>query len=214
MSDTTLSIRCSEEIKARFEEKKEKFGAKTYLEVLERLLDDNDKLESMELADTLDSLFDTNEFGLSKPERDIREEGKELEQNVVGNNNFLKKELMRKGYLAELRRSNTQSNNMEGLTIEELEKSTRRGSAFKRIERAIEILMENNDNATEQKDRVYISRNVVFEILNCNRQTLNNYFKQHETRIDDHNAKYNLTQFSNKSAKGEKVNFKERFPLT
>ena len=92
-----------------------------------------------------------------------------------------------------------------------LKTMTFRGVASTRIEQVIKKIMDYNDTRGEQKDRYCISETLVAKLSGSNRNAVREYFNSHKIMIDDHNAKYNLTNNDNRKGKG--IDAKQVFSL-
>jgi ketosteroid isomerase-like protein len=90
----------------------------------------------------------------------------------------------------------------ESMSEDELKATTTKGSAYHRITQAIEFIKNHNDNQSEKKLKFYISSSLVFKITGSNRRSINQFFKQYQTMIDEHNNKHQLTDMDNRKGKG------------
>ena len=91
---------------------------------------------------------------------------------------------------------------LESMSDEQMQKATFKGAANFRIEQAINTIIEHNNCQTEKSNKVCITKGIVFKLTGSNRQTINKWFTQHETMIDDHNQKHSLTDADNRKGKG------------
>ena len=91
---------------------------------------------------------------------------------------------------------------LESMSDEEMQKATFKGAAYFRIEQAINTIIEHNNSQTEKKDKVCITKGIIFKLTGSNRQTINKWFTQHQIMIDDHNQKHSLTDADNRKGKG------------
>ena len=90
---------------------------------------------------------------------------------------------------------------LESMSDEEMQKATFKGAAYFRIEQAINTIIEHNNSQTEKKDKVCITKGIIFKLTGSNRQTINKWFTQHQIMIDDHNQKHSLTNSDNRKGK-------------
>ena len=134
-------------------------------------------------------------------------------ENALTNSNSQLDEVARDGLLQRSRYLNSIANNqakLESMTLESYKnlsekdknKVTFKGAANHRIEQAIEILINHNNNQSEKSQKVCITKGMVFRLTGSNRQTISKYFNEHEVMISDHNNKHNLTDIDNRKGKG------------
>lgn len=91
---------------------------------------------------------------------------------------------------------------LETMSDEEMQNATFKGAAKFKIERAIETIMNHNDSQPEKKNKVCLTKGMIFKLTGSNRQTINKYFADHEVMIADHNGKHELTDANNRKGKG------------
>jgi hypothetical protein len=89
----------------------------------------------------------------------------------------------------------------ESMTEDELKLNTRKGSAYYRISQAVETIKNHNDSQGEKKLKFFISPTLIFKLTGSNRKSITLYFEQHQTLIDEHNSKHELTELDNRKGK-------------
>ena len=91
---------------------------------------------------------------------------------------------------------------LESMSDEEMQKATFKGAANFKIEQAVNTITDHNNSQSSKSDKVCITKGIVFKLTGSNRQTINKWFDQHQTMIDDHNQKHSLTNADNRKGKG------------
>ncbi len=91
---------------------------------------------------------------------------------------------------------------LESMSRDELKEATFKGVSRHRISQAVEKIREHNDQQTEKKNKVCITRGIVFKITGSNRSNINKFFDEYEVMISDHNHKHELTDADNRKGKG------------
>lgn len=95
---------------------------------------------------------------------------------------------------------------LESMSTDDVKKATFKGVSRHRISQAVEKIKAHNDQQTEKKNKVCITRGIVFKISGSNRSNINKFFDEHEVMIDDHNHKHELTDADNRKGKGSDFN--------
>jgi vacuolar-type H+-ATPase subunit I/STV1 len=95
---------------------------------------------------------------------------------------------------------------LESMSTDDVKKATFKGVSRHRISQAVEQIREHNDQQTEKKNKVCITRGIVFKITGSNRSNINQFFDEYEVMIDDHNHKHELTDADNRKGKGFDLN--------
>ncbi len=95
----------------------------------------------------------------------------------------------------------TYKSKLDSMSESELKESTFKGVAKHRISQAIEKIMQHNDEQTEKKNKVCLTKGAVFKITNSNRQNINQFFNEYAAMISDHNHKHQLTEADNRKGK-------------
>jgi predicted DNA-binding protein len=93
----------------------------------------------------------------------------------------------------------------ESMSEDELKLTTSKGSAYYRISEAIETIKTYNDSQSEKKLKLFISPSLVFKLTGSNRKSINQFFEQYQTMINEHNSKHELTELDNRKGKGYDV---------
>lgn len=112
--------------------------------------------------------------------------------------------LQRARYLNSIAKSQAK---LESMSESELKESTFKGVSRHRISQAVARIKEHNDLQPEKKNKVCITRGIVFKLTGSNRQNINQFFAEYEVMISDHNQKHGLTDADNRKGKG--FDFKE-----
>lgn len=137
---------------------------------------------------------------------ELTEAENEIVEQALKNSGLTKKQLMKRGLLAEAKRENSifeRRQNLSELKPSDLKRQTVRGVAAIHIEKAVKEIMNHNDYAgTNPEDRIFINQRVVAERSGSNMPAIKKYFEEHQSEIDAHNSKHELT--SNKREKGYK----------
>ena len=131
-------------------------------------------------------------------------EQREVENALINSDSQLD-EVARDGLLQRSRYLNSIADKqaqLESMTDEEMQKATFKGAANFKIEQAINTIIDHNNSQSEKSDKVCITKGIAFKLTGSNRQTINKWFAQHETMIDDHNQKHSLTDADNRKGKG------------
>ncbi len=125
-------------------------------------------------------------------------------QNAKNNSGQDLKTIVKDGTLqrAKYLNSTMGQKDFESMTEDELKNTTSKGSAYFRISQAIETIKSHNDSQGEKKLKFYISESLVFKLTGSNRRSINQFFKQYQTMIDEHNSKHQLTDMDNRKGKG------------
>ena len=140
-------------------------------------------------------------------------EQKEIETAIKNTQSDLET-IVKDGTLQRVRYLNSIAVNqaqLDNMSDDELKNSTFKGVAYHRINQAIEAIKEHNDKQGEKKDKVCLTRGIIFKLTGSNRQTINKFFDTYHIMIDDHNQKHNLTDSDNRKGKG--FNFQELLGL-
>ena len=126
-------------------------------------------------------------------------------ENALTNSDSQLDEVARDGLLQRSRYLNSIANRqaeLESMSEAQQKNATFKGAANYRIEQAIETIMNHNNNQSEKSLKVCLTKGIVFKLTGSNRQTINKYFDEHHTMIDDHNQKHSLTDADNRKGKG------------
>ena len=126
-------------------------------------------------------------------------------ENALTNSDSQLDEVARDGLLQRSRYLNSIADKqaqLESMTNEEMQKATFKGAANFKIEQAVNTITSHNNSQSEKSDKVCITKGIVFKLTGSNRQTINKWFDQHQTMIDDHNQKHSLTDADNRKGKG------------
>ena len=96
--------------------------------------------------------------------------------------------------------------NWEGVTNTELKNSKARGATEEKIFRAFQAIKNHNDNiANSNEQRWYIGSVTLRVLSGCNPQLVNEWIANHQTSVDDSNAKYDIGQYHNKRHKNMQI---------
>lgn len=138
----------------------------------------------------------------------IKENEIEIVDNAVKNSNLSLKEIVKYGTLQRARYLNsiakTQAR-LDSMSPSELKTQTVKGVADYRISRAIALIIKHNNQQSEKKHKLCLTKGMVFKLTGSNRQKINQYFARHQTKISDHNQKHSLTSSDNRKGKGFSV---------
>ena len=94
----------------------------------------------------------------------------------------------------------------EGVSNAELKNSKARGATEEKIFRAFQAIKNHNDNiATSNEQRWYIGSVTLRVLSGCNPQLVNEWIANHQTSVDDSNAKYDIGQYHNKRHKNMQI---------
>ena len=107
--------------------------------------------------------------------------------------------LQRARYLNSVAKSQAK---LESMSESELKQATFKGASRHRISEAVAKIKEHNDQQTEKKNKVCITKGMVFKITGSNRNNINKFFNEYEVMISDHNHKHELTDKDNRKGKG------------
>ena len=91
---------------------------------------------------------------------------------------------------------------LDSMSESELKELTFKGVSRHRIAQAVETIKEHNDKQTEKKNKICLTRGIVFKITGSNRANINKFFAEYEVMISDHNHKHELTDADNRKGKG------------
>ena len=170
-------------------------------ELIARMFDAFEKVEQLEAGENGQIVIgelEINNFGLTEAS-----EVKEVKDALINSNSSLI-DLAKDGLLWRARYINgvaKKQSEFEKMDEDELNRTTVKGSANYKIEKAIQAIMEHNDRETEKSNKVYISKSIVFKLTGSNRQTINKFFDQHKY-MDEHNSKHSLDEMDNRKGKG------------
>lgn len=129
--------------------------------------------------------------------------------DAVANSGLTIKAIAREGTLQRARYLNSiaaSQAKLESMSTDDIKKATFKGVSRHRISEAVEKIREHNDQQTEKKNKVCITRGIVFKITGSNRSNINKFFDEYEVMIDDHNHKHELTDADNRKGKGFDLN--------
>ena len=160
-------------------------------EVIGYLLTSYNQLNNRESALSVES------FNLSGAEQ------REVENALINSNSQLD-EVARDGLLQRSRYLNSIADKqaqLESMTDEEMKKATFKGAANFKIEQAVNTIISHNNSQSEKSRKVCITKGIIFKLTGSNRQTINKWFAEHQTMIDDHNQKHSLTDADNRKGK-------------
>ena len=135
-------------------------------------------------------------------------EQKEI-NDAVANSGLTIEAIAREGTLQRARYLNSIAESqakLESMSTDDVKKATFKGVSRHRISQAVEKIREHNDQQTEKKNKVCITRGIVFKITGSNRSNINKFFDEYEVMIDDHNHKHELTDADNRKGKGFDLN--------
>ncbi|MDJ0716914.1 MAG: hypothetical protein QNJ54_22310 [Prochloraceae cyanobacterium] len=176
-------------------------------ELIAKMFDTFEKMEQLEAGQNGQVVIgeiEINNFGF-KETSDIKQV-----KDALVNSGLTLQDLAREGLLWRSRYINgIAKKQSEFEKMEEegtLNKTTVKGSADYKIEKAIQAIIEHNDKQTERNNKVYISKGMVFKLTGSNRQTISKFFDNHKY-IEEHNNKHELEEADNRKGKG--VDFKE-----
>jgi phage antirepressor YoqD-like protein len=125
--------------------------------------------------------------------------------DAVANSGLTIEAIAREGTLQRARYLNSIAESqakLESMSTDDVKKATFKGVSRHRISQAVEQIREHNDQQTEKKNKVCITRGIVFKITGSNRSNINKFFDEYEVMIDDHNHKHELTDADNRKGKG------------
>lgn len=92
----------------------------------------------------------------------------------------------------------------ESIPSEDLKGKHTPGSAEEKIRRAVKAIMEHNDyKAPSNNERWFLGVRSIQDLSGCNYAPIKKYLDDHKIMIDDHNAKYDLSNQHNKKHKQE-----------
>ncbi|MFA9202031.1 MAG: hypothetical protein ACEQSC_00570 [Candidatus Nanopelagicaceae bacterium] len=129
--------------------------------------------------------------------------------DAVKNSGLTIQALAREGTLQRARYLNSIAESqakLESMSTDDVKKATFKGVSRHRISQAVEQIREHNDQQPEKKNKVCITRGIVFKITGSNRSNINKFFDEYEVMIDDHNHKHELTDADNRKGKGFDLN--------
>ena len=155
-------------------------------------------LRSYEQLSNRESVLSIEGFNLSGSEQ------QEVENALVNSDSQLD-EVARDGLLQRSRYLNSIADKqaqLESMSDEEMRSCTFKGAANFKIEQAVNTITDHNNSQSSKSDKVCITKGIVFKLTGSNRQTINKWFDQHQTMIDDHNQKHSLTNADNRKGKG------------
>ena len=135
-------------------------------------------------------------------------EQKEI-NDAVANSGLTIEAIAREGTLQRARYLNSIAESqakLESMSTDDVKKATFKGVSRHRISQADEKIREHNDQQTEKKNKVCITRGIVFKITGSNRSNINKFFDEYQVMIDDHNHKHELTDADNRKGKGFDLN--------
>ena len=145
------------------------------------------------------------EYGtLPELEQYTVDERKEI-NDAVANSGLTLEAIIKEGTLQRARYLNSiaqQQAKLDSMSTDELKDATFKGVSRHRISQAVEKIREHNDRQTEKKNKVCITRGIVFKITGSNRSNINKFFDEYEVMISDHNHKHELTDKDNRKGKG------------
>lgn len=131
-------------------------------------------------------------------------EQKEID-NAIANSGLTIEAIAKEGTLQRARYLNSiaiSQAKLQTMSQSELKNATFKGASRHRISQAVEKIREHNDQQTEKKNKVCITRGMVFKITGSNRSNINKFFDEYEVMISDHNHKHELTDTDNRKGKG------------
>ena len=124
---------------------------------------------------------------------------------AIANSGLTLENITKEGTLQRARYLNSVATNqakLESMSESELKKATFKGASRHRISEAVEKIREHNDQQPEKKNKVCITRGMVFKITGSNRNNINKFFDEYEVMISDHNHKHELSDADNRKGKG------------
>lgn len=154
-------------------------------------------LKSYNQLNNRESALSVESFNLSGAEQ------REVENALINSNSQLD-EVARDGLLQRSRYLNSiaeKQAQLESMTDEEMKKATFKGAANFKIEQAVNTIISHNNSQSEKSRKVCITKGIIFKLTGSNRQTINKWFAEHQTMIDDHNQKHSLTDADNRKGK-------------
>ncbi len=131
-------------------------------------------------------------------------EQKEIDQ-AIANSGLTLEEIVKDGTLQRTRYLNSIASNqakLNSMSNEELKRATFKGAAKYKITQAVELVINHNDRQTEKKNKVCLTKGIIFKLTGSNRQTINKFFDDKEIMISDHNHKHQLRDTDNRKGKG------------
>lgn len=131
-------------------------------------------------------------------------ERKEI-NDAVANSGLTLEAIIKEGTLQRARYLNSIAESqakLETMSESELKKATFKGASRHRISQAVEQIRQHNDQQTEKKNKVCITRGIVFKITGSNRSNINKFFDEYQVMISDHNHKHQLSDSDNRKGKG------------
>ena len=155
-------------------------------------------LRSYEQLNNRESVLSLKAFNLSGSEQ------QEVKNALINSDSQLT-EVARDGLLQRSRYLNSIADKqaqLESMSDEEMRSCTFKGAANFKIEQAINTITDHNNSQSSKSDKVCITKGIVFKLTGSNRQTINKWFAQHQTMIDDHNQKHSLSNADNRKGKG------------
>jgi len=119
-------------------------------------------------------------------------------------------DLMRVGYLAQCRKVKSQSEKLEVLK-EKIEnasddvKTTLKGSADLRIDRAVKAVLAHNDSQSDIDNQWFVTATAIQKMTKCNMPAIKAYLIRNQSEIDSHHTKHGLTGDTNRFRKGRSM---------
>ncbi len=83
------------------------------------------------------------------------------------------------------------------LTVTPVDTSNRYSPNREKVNQWLEKLIHHNENCNED-EKVYLTQRLFLNLIGGNVNTISNEVRIHAKRIDEHNAKYGLTESSNR----------------
>lgn len=124
---------------------------------------------------------------------------------AIANSGLTLEDIVKDGTLQRTRYLNSIASNqakLVSMSNDELKRATFKGAAKYKITQAVELVMNHNNRQTEKKNKVCLTRGIIFKLTGSNRQTINKFFDDKEVMISDHNHKHQLRDTDNRKGKG------------
>lgn len=124
---------------------------------------------------------------------------------AIANSGLTIEAIAKEGTLQRARYLNSiaqQQAKLDSMSADDVKNATFKGVSRHRISQAVEKICEHNNQQTEKKNKVCITRGIVFKITGSNRSNINKFFDEYEGMISDHNHKHELTDKDNRKGKG------------
>ena len=141
-------------------------------------------------------------LGLSK------EEAKEI-ADASKASGISQENIIKTGILTRARKIQSEFLRTKSLSSEQLKNSTFIGAGHKIIKETIDKLVMSNNAAYDNKSRIFINPSIIRKLTGCNLNSIKQICENYVTddkfleSLDDHNARYELTNRDNKKGRDE-----------